>query len=134
MPALRDRVTAARMLDSYKTWAVVGCSNDPSRPSYGVATFLRENGYRVICVNPDHDVCIEGLPCYPDLTSIEEPIDVVDIFRRSEFVAPHVDEAIAVGAKGVWMQLGVIDEASAERASAAGLDVVMDLCPRIELR
>ena len=133
MDDFRSRSVAHDILDSYKTWAVVGCSNDPARPSHGVATFLKERGYRVICVNPNHDSCIEGAPCFPDLASIDEPIDVVDIFRRSDAVAPHVEEAIEVGAKAVWMQLGVMDEAAAQRAAEAGLQVVMDKCPRIEL-
>jgi predicted CoA-binding protein len=128
-----DSEVAAGILDTYKSWAVVGCSNEPARPSYGVATFLQNRGYRVICVNPNHESCIEGAPCYPDLTSIEEPVEVVDIFRRSEAVEPHVDEAIEIGAKAVWMQLGVINERAARRASEAGLKVIMDRCPRIDL-
>ena len=127
-----DPAAAEHILRAYRTWAVVGCSDDPGRPSYGVAAFLDEIGFKVLCVNPNHDSCIEGLPCYPDLRSIEEPIDVVDIFRRSEFVMPHVEEAIEVGAKAVWMQLGVINEDAARLAADAGLDVVMDRCPRIE--
>lgn len=133
MDDFRSRSVAHDILDSYKTWAVVGCSDDPARPSHGVATFLKERGYRVICVNPNHDSCIEGAPCFPDLASIDEPVDVVDIFRRSDAVAPHVEEAIEIGAKAVWMQLGVIDEAAARRAADAGLQVVMDRCPKIEL-
>jgi predicted CoA-binding protein len=98
-----------------------------------VATFLQRRGYEVICVNPNVDRCIEGAPCYPDLLSVTEPVEVVDIFRRSEFVEPHVEEAIEIGAKAVWMQLGVINEKAARSAAAAGLKVVMDRCPRIEL-
>lgn len=133
MDDFRSTSVANDILDSYKTWAVVGCSNDPARPSYGVATFLRERGYRVICVNPNYDSCLEGVPCYPDLISIEEPVEVVDIFRRSDAVGPHVEEAIQIGANAVWMQLGVINDEAAERASEAGLEVVMDRCPKIEL-
>ena len=96
--------------------------------------FLQGRGYDVICVNPNHDSCIADAPCYPDLVSVEEPIEVVDIFRRSELVEPHVEEAIEIGAKAVWMQLGVINERAAERARDAGLKVVMDRCPRIDLR
>jgi predicted CoA-binding protein len=129
-----DPQVAQDVLKSYRSWAVVGCSNEPSRPSYGVATFLQARGYGVICVNPNHDSCIADAPCYPDLTSVEEPVEVVDIFRRSELVEPHVEEAIEIGAKAVWMQLGVINERAAERARAAGLKVVMDRCPRIDLR
>ncbi len=122
---------ARKILESYKTFAVVGCSSSPSRPSHGVARFLQSKGYRVIPVNPNETEVL-GERAYPDLHAVAEPIEVVDIFRRSEYAGEHVDEAIAVGAKAVWMQLGVIDEAAAERARAAGLDVVMDRCPAIE--
>jgi len=123
--------TMRRILETSHTWAVVGCSPDPGRPSYGVARFLIDRGYRVICVNPYAEACFDE-QCVPDLHSIEEPVDVVDIFRRPDEAGAHVDEAITIGAKAVWMQLGVIDEAAAERARAAGLDVVMDRCPKIE--
>jgi uncharacterized protein len=129
-----DPRVAQEILTSYKSWAVVGCSNDPSRASYGVATFLQARGYDVICVNPNYDSCIADAPCYPDLTSIEDPVEVVDLFRRSESVEPHVDEAIEIGAKAVWMQLGVINERAAQKARDAGLKVVMDRCPKIDLR
>ena len=115
------------------TWAVVGCSPDPLRDSHGVARFLQQRGKRVIPVNPNS--CpgeILGEQCHPDLDSVDEPVDVVDIFRRSESAGAHVDEAIAIGAKAVWLQLGVIDEDAAERARDAGLLVVMDRCPKIE--
>jgi predicted CoA-binding protein len=128
-----DPEVAAEILETYKSWAVVGCSSDPGRPSHEVATFLHGRGYEVTCVNPNHDSCIEGLACYPDLRSIEGTIEVVDIFRRSDQVGPHVEEAIEIGAKAVWMQLGVIDETAAQVASDAGLKVVMDRCPRIDL-
>jgi uncharacterized protein len=129
-----DPEVAGQILSSYRSWAVVGCSDDPGRPSFGVATFLMNQGYSVVCVNPNHDSCIEGAPCYPDLQSIAETIEVVDIFRRSEFVEPHIEEAIAIGAKAVWMQLGVINERAAQAAADAGLAVVMDRCPRIDFR
>jgi predicted CoA-binding protein len=123
-----------RVLTEYRTWAVVGCSPNAWRDSHDVAAFLQQAGYRVIPVNPQcDDDEILGERCYPDLASVPGPIDVVDIFRRSELAGAHVDEAIAVGAKAVWLQLGVIDEAAAARATAAGLDVVMDRCPKIEL-
>ncbi|MDQ4146070.1 MAG: CoA-binding protein [Actinomycetota bacterium] len=134
MSAWNDPAVAEKMLRNYRTWAVVGCSDDPHRASHGVARFLDEIGFKVLCVNPNHDSCIQGLPCYPDLRSIEEPIDVVDIFRRSEAVLPHVQEAVEVGAKGVWMQLGVVNHEAARLADEAGLDVVMDRCPKIEFR
>ena len=127
-------MTASReVLERFSTWAVVGCSPDPLRDSHGVAHFLQQKGKRVIPVNPN--VCpgeILGEQCHPDLRSIGEPVEVVDIFRRSEFAGEHVDEAIEIGAKAVWMQLGVIDEDAAERARQAGLLVVMDRCPKIE--
>lgn len=134
MGGWRDRAVAEHILRTYRTWAVVGCSDDPRRPSYGVAGFLNDIGFKVICVNPNHDSCIEGLPCEADLRSIQEPIEVVDIFRRSEFVLPHVEEAIEIGAKAVWMQLGVVNEEAAQLAADAGLEVVMDRCPKIEFR
>jgi uncharacterized protein len=129
-----DPEVIRKILSSYRSWAVVGCSNDPARASFGVATFLQDKGYSIVCVNPNHDSCIADAPCYPDLESVEESIEVVDLFRRSEAVEPHVEEAIAIGAKAVWMQLGVINEHAAQRARDAGLEVVMDRCPRIEFR
>jgi uncharacterized protein len=128
-----DLDTIRRIAEESRTWAVVGLSPDPWRASHGVAEFLLARGYRVIPVNPQAG-CEEilGQRCYPDLASIEEPIDVVDIFRRSEQAGVHVDEAIAVGAKAVWLQLGVSDDAACRRASDAGLMVVMDRCPKIE--
>jgi predicted CoA-binding protein len=120
------------VLSTRRTWAVVGCSPDPDRDSNRIARMLASRGYRVIPVNPSR-TSVFGVPCYATLADVPEPVDVVDIFRRSSEAGAHVDEAIAVGASAVWMQLGVIDEAAAERARAAGLDVVMDRCPAIEL-
>ncbi len=134
MRSFSDPHVAQKILRSYRKWAVVGCSDDPRRPSHGVARFLIDLGFDVVCVNPNHDSCIEGIPCYPDLRSIPEDVEVVDIFRRSEAVLPHVEEALEIGAKAVWMQLGVINEDAARLADDAGLDVVMDRCPRIEFR
>ncbi|HEV2756827.1 MAG TPA: CoA-binding protein [Actinomycetota bacterium] len=124
---------ARKILETYKTFAVVGCSSDPWRASHGVASFLQERGYRVIPVTP-FEKEILGERCYPDLASIPESegVEVADIFRRADAAGAHVDEAIALGLKAVWMQIGVIDHAAAERARAAGLDVVMDRCPKIE--
>jgi len=119
-------------LNEPRTWAVVGCSPSPYRDSHGVAAMLMREGHRVIPVNPEADDVL-GQRCYPALADLPEPVDVVDIFRRSEAAGQHVDEAIAIGARAVWMQLGVIDHAAAERAVSAGLHVVMDRCPRIEL-
>lgn len=125
---------AHRLLDEASTWAVVGASPSPDRPSHGVMRRLMDEGYTVIPVNPNIDE-VHGQQAYPDLAAIPDDveIDVVDIFRRSELAGDHVDEAIERGADAVWMQLGVIDEDAAERAREAGLDVVMDRCPAIEL-
>ena len=111
---------------------MVGCSPDPRRDSHDVARFLMTNGYRVIPVNPSAGEIL-GQRSYPALADIPEPVEVVDIFRRSQYAGAHVDEAIEIGAKAVWMQLGVIDEEAAARARAAGLAVVMDRCPKIDL-
>ena len=113
-------------------WAVIGCSPDPGRPSHGVARVLLGRGYDVVPVNPNAREVL-GRPCHPSLREVPEPVDVVDVFRRSEHAGRHVDEAIAIGAKAVWLQLGVIDHAAAARARAAGLLVAMDRCPAIEL-
>jgi predicted CoA-binding protein len=121
------------LLTETRTWAVVGCSPDPRRDSHRVAAQLKREGFLVIPVNPHAGPELLGERCYASVADIPEPVDVVDIFRRSEHAGAHVDEAIAIGAQGVWMQLGVIDEAAAARARAAGLRVVMDTCPAIEL-
>jgi predicted CoA-binding protein len=122
------------VLTQTKVWAVVGCSPDPARDSHRIAALLQRSGYRVIPVNPAVDELL-GERCHPSLEAIPESegVEVVDVFRRSSEAGAHVDEAIAIGAKAVWLQLGVIDEAAAERARAAGLRVVMDRCPAIEL-
>lgn len=131
MNRFSDPAVAKKILESYRTFAIVGCSADPARASHSVATYLIDQGYEVFAVNPNEQQCF-GRDCYPDLRSLPVGVEVVDIFRRSEFVAPHVDEAIEIGAKAIWMQLGVIDTGSAEKAAAAGLDVVMDRCPAID--
>ncbi len=114
-----------------KTIAVVGISDNPERPSNFVAKFLVEHGYDIIPVNPNLTEW-KGKKCYPDLLSIPVKVDVVDIFRRSEAVPPIVDEAIAIRAKAVWMQLGIINEEAAAKARKAGIEVVMDKCMKIE--
>jgi uncharacterized protein len=121
------------LLTQTRIWAVVGCSPDPGRDSHRVAALLQNEGFRVIPVNPNVDGEVLGERCYATMHEIEEQVGVVDIFRRADEAGVHVDEAIAIGATGVWMQLGVIDRAAAERARAAGLRVVMDRCPAIEL-
>jgi predicted CoA-binding protein len=111
--------------------AVVGCSPDAQRDSYRIARLLMEKGHRVVPVNPAAREIL-GQTCFSSLSDVPDPVDMVDIFRRAEQAGPIVDEAIAVRAQIVWMQLGVIDEAAAARAQAAGLTVVMDRCPAIE--
>lgn len=120
-----DSIT--EILKSSKTVAVVGLSNRKFRPSYGVAEYLKSAGYRIVPVNPQ-ETEILGEKCYPRLEDIPERIDIVDIFRRSEFVPEIIDAAIAVGARAVWMQEGVIHADAAEKARQAGLVVAMNLC------
>ena len=117
----------ANILNKYRTVAIVGLSPDPSRPSYRVASYLDMHGYKVIPVNP-HAQEILGKTSYPNLSSVPEPIEIVDIFRSSEKVMPVVDEAIKTGAKVVWMQEGIINEQAALKARDAGLLVVMNKC------
>lgn len=119
--------TIRRILDECRTIAVVGLSSDPSRPSHGVSGYMRRQGYRVIPVNPN-ETEVFGETAYPDLASVPDKIDLVDVFRRSDEAGKAVDEAIAVGAKAVWLQEGVIDKSAAQRASDGGLLVVMDRC------
>ena len=119
--------TIRRILDECRTIAVVGLSSNPMRPSNGVAGYMRRQGYRVIPVNP-HEREVFGEKSYPSLSDVPERIELVDIFRRSEYVPEIVDSAIKAGAGAVWMQEGVVHEASAEKARRAGLTVVMDRC------
>ncbi len=132
MPLTRDE-DIAQLLQATRTIALVGASDNPGRASFGVMKFMQDQGYRVIPVNPritgEH---VHGEFVWRELCQIGEPIDLVDIFRNSADAAAAVDEAIAVGAKAVWMQLGVINEEAAAKAEAAGLKVVMDKCPKIE--
>jgi predicted CoA-binding protein len=132
MSAYAHPDTIRRLLTETRTWAVVGCSPSPDRDSHRIARLLQRHGMRVIPVNPAVQTIL-GERSYPSLSEIPEPVDVVDIFRRADQAGVHVDEAIEIGAAAVWMQLGVIDETAAARARAAGLDVVMDRCPAIEL-
>jgi predicted CoA-binding protein len=124
-------VVEREILNKYRSIAVVGASANPERPSYQIASYLMEQGYQVYPVNPNAKEIL-GRPSYPSLSSIPDAVEVVDIFRRSEDVVPIVDEAIKIGAKAVWMQEGVINEAAAAKARDAGLLVVMDECIREE--
>ena len=117
----------ADILRTARTVAVVGLSGKRFRPSFGVTEYMQRNGYRIIPVNP-HESEILGEHCYPDLDSVPGPVDIVDIFRRSEFVPEIVEAAIRKGARAIWMQEGVIHEAAAKRATDAGLVVIMDHC------
>ena len=133
MPLTRDE-DIAELLTNARTIAVVGASDRPNRPSYGVMRFLQDHGYRVLPVNPQitgEHVLVEFV--WRELAQIGMPIDIVDIFRRPEMAAEAVDQAIFVGAKAVWMQIGVINEEAAAKAEAAGLKVVMDRCLKIEI-
>lgn len=133
MPLTRDE-DIARLLTNARTIAVIGASDRPTRPSYGVMQFLQEWGYRVLPVNPqitgEH---VLGEFVWRELSQIGIPIDIVDIFRRPEMAMEAVEQAIFVGAKAVWMQIGVINEEAAAKAEAAGLEVVMNRCPHIEI-
>jgi uncharacterized protein len=129
MPAL-DR--AQELLRDAKTIAVVGVKNDPQKASYYVPAYLIGAGYKVYLVNPDESGEILGLPVYDRVQDLPEHIDIVDIFRRPNVVPPEVEDAIAAGAGAVWMQLGIVNEAAAERAREAGLEVVMDRCTKVE--
>src|SRR5689334_8723195 len=120
-----------RILREYRTIAIVGLSSNPFRPSHFAAIYMLAEGYNVIPVNP-REQSILGQRCYPTLSDIPEPVEIVDIFREPSAVPPIVEDAIAIGAKVVWMQLGVINEAAARRAREAGLEVVMDACVKIE--
>jgi len=126
----RDPTAIERALSS-RTWAVVGLTGHQYRTAYGVSAFMQAKGIRIVPVNPRAEEVL-GEPGYARLADIDFLVDVVDIFRRSDQAGQHVDEAIAIGARAVWLQLGVIDEEAAQRASDAGLDVVIDTCPKIE--
>lgn len=130
-----DPKVAERILRSYRVWAVVGGSSNPRRASFGVSRYLLSQGYGVVPVNP-YEELVHGKTAYPDLRSVptdpRAPIEVVDIFRRPDAVLPHVEEAIEIGAKAIWMQLNVWNQEAAELATHAGLLVVMNRCPAID--
>jgi uncharacterized protein len=128
-----DNSEIFEILNKYNSIAVVGMSDNPMRPSNQVAAYLIDAGYTIIPVNPN---CKEilGLECYPDLKSISVKVDIVDIFRRPEHVLPIINDSIEIGAKAIWMQLGVINHEAAKKAQSLGLKVVMDRCIKIEHR
>lgn len=120
-----------RILKNNHTIAVVGLSADWYRPSYFAAKYMQEHGFRVIPVNPKYDEIL-GEKCYPNLKAIPEPVDIVDVFRKPEDCVPIAQDAVAIGAKVLWLQLGVVNEQAAQIAQAGGLEVVMDRCVKIE--
>ena len=121
------------MLDECETWAVVGLSGNPSRTAYAIAATLQGRGKRIVPIHPSAATVL-GEQGYATLADVPFPIDVVDVFRRSEAAGEFADQAVAVGARAVWFQLGVVDEAAFERTTAAGVPMVMDTCPAIEWR
>ena len=128
-----DIPTLRRILKSCRTIAVVGLSAEWHRPSYFAAKYMQQHGYRVLPVNPRYaGQAILGEPCHARLADIAQPVDMVDVFRRTDDVGPIAEQAIAIGARCLWQQIGVLNHAAADRARAAGLDVVMDRCVKIE--
>ena len=128
---MTDIPTLRRILSDYKRVAMVGLSADWSRPSNFAAKYLLDHGFEVIPVNPKYDEIL-GQKCYADLEDIPTPVDIVDLFQRVDRIPPFVDQAIKIGARVVWMQLGIIHEEAAQKARDAGLEVVMDRCMKIE--
>lgn len=134
----QDPAWVEMMLEECSTWAVVGLSGDPGRTAYSIAALLQQRGKRVVPVHPaaarEGGLEVLGERAYPTLSDIPFPVDVVDVFRRSEAAGPFADEAVRIGACGVWFQLGVVDEPAFERTTDAGVAMVMDTCPAIEWR
>ena len=131
MPIVDDVAGLRRILARSRTLAVVGLSAQWYRPSYFAAKYMQDHGYRIVPVNPRYEEVL-GQKCYPDLRSIPHPVDLVDCFRKASDIPPLAEDAIAIGAKVLWMQLGIVNEAAAQLAVAAGLDVVMNRCVKIE--
>jgi predicted CoA-binding protein len=131
MPIVDDVAGLRRILARSRTLAVVGLSAQWYRPSYFAAKYMQDHGYRIVPVNPRYEEVL-GQKCYPDRRSIPHPVDLVDCFRKASDIPPLAEDAIAIGAKVLWMQLGIVNEAAAQRAVAAGLDVVMNRCVKIE--
>jgi predicted CoA-binding protein len=121
------------MLDECETWAVVGLSNNPARTAYSIAALLQEHGKRIVPIHPSAET-VHGEQGYATLADVPFPVDVVDVFRRSEFAGDFADQAVAIGARGIWFQLGVVDQDAFARTRAAGVPMVMDTCPAIEWR
>ncbi|MBI9114869.1 CoA-binding protein [Sanguibacter suaedae] len=131
MTHANDPDVVRRLLTTPARWAVVGLSANESRTAYGVARYVQDLGMEIVPVHPRAET-VHGARGYPTLADVPGPVDVVDVFVRSELAGDVVDQAVAAGARAVWLQLGVVDEAAAARAAAAGLDVVMDTCPAME--
>ncbi|MCW2819335.1 MAG: CoA-binding protein [Marmoricola sp.] len=129
----QDEAAVSLMLDECETWAVVGLSGDPSRTAYSIAALLQQRGKRIVPIHPDAPTVL-GEQGYAALADVPFPVDVVDVFRRSEQAGPFADQAVAIGARGVWFQLGVVDEDAFARTRAADVAMVMDTCPAIEWR
>jgi predicted CoA-binding protein len=127
----QDRASVDTMLDDLETWAIVGLSGDPARTAYRIAAALQRAGKRIVPIHPSAPTVL-GEQGYATLADVPFPVDVVDVFRRSDAAGQFADEAVAIGAKGVWFQLGVVDEHAFERTWAAGIPMVMDTCPLIE--
>jgi predicted CoA-binding protein len=135
MTAWQDRDAVDFMLDDCTTWAVVGLSGDPSRTAYSIAALLQQRGKHIVPIHPNAasgDLEVLGQKAYPTLADVPFEVDVVDVFRRSDAAGQFADEAVEIGAKAVWFQLGVVDQAAFDRTTAAGLRMVMDTCPAIE--
>lgn len=126
-------LTIDEILKRFHIVAVVGSSSNKERPSYGVAQYLKRNGYKIVPINPNEKKIL-GIVCYPSLLLLKQPVEIVDIFRRPDQVMEVVEEAIKIGAKVVWMQEGVMSEQAAKRARDAGLEVIMDMCMMKEHR
>ena len=131
MSHTNDPAVVQRLLSEKGRWAVVGLSSNAARTAYGIAAYVTDLGHEIVPVHPKAET-VHGRQGYASLAEVPGEIDVVDVFVNSELAGAVVDEAIAKGAKAVWLQLGVVDEAAARRAADAGLDVVMDTCPAIE--
>jgi len=127
----QDPAAVRMMLEDCATWAVVGLSGDPSRTAYRIAQVLQQHGKRIVPIHPDAPLVL-GEQGYPTLADVPFAIDVVDVFRRSEAAGEYADQAVAVGARGVWFQLGVVDEAAFARTASAGVAMVMGTCPAME--